>query len=190
MKGGAPETGSEDLDRIIEAVQSCLYQSAKEFQPEKDYFNLRGQDNIVRYLPTGTVVIRVHEEDSLFEILARAAAGRIAGCKVIISLQPDTEGSIGGSLDSPWGRELIRGSKVLVQSDRDLVKTIPDVDLIRYAAPDRVPLDVFTAAAGHGVHVARDPVMMEGRLELLHYLKEQSISSNYHRYGNLGEREE
>jgi hypothetical protein len=31
-------------------------------------------------------------------------------------------------------------------------------------------------------------VMMEGRLELPHYLQEQAVSVNYHRYGNLGER--
>ena len=30
----------------------------------------------------------------------------------------------------------------------------------------------------------------EGRLELLHYVQNQSICNNYHRYGNLGERTE
>jgi RHH-type proline utilization regulon transcriptional repressor/proline dehydrogenase/delta 1-pyrroline-5-carboxylate dehydrogenase len=32
------------------------------------------------------------------------------------------------------------------------------------------------------------PVSAEGRLELLWYLREQSISTDYHRYGNLGMR--
>jgi RHH-type proline utilization regulon transcriptional repressor/proline dehydrogenase/delta 1-pyrroline-5-carboxylate dehydrogenase len=31
---------------------------------------------------------------------------------------------------------------------------------------------------------------MDGRIELLHYIQEQSVSHNYHRYGNLGERSE
>jgi len=31
-------------------------------------------------------------------------------------------------------------------------------------------------------------VSAEGRLELLWYLREQSISTDYHRYGNLGTR--
>ncbi|MBW2707265.1 MAG: hypothetical protein JRD84_13285 [Deltaproteobacteria bacterium] len=30
---------------------------------------------------------------------------------------------------------------------------------------------------------------MDGRIELLHYYRQQSICDNYHRYGNLGERE-
>ena len=32
------------------------------------------------------------------------------------------------------------------------------------------------------------PVVAEGRIELLWYLREQSISDDYHRYGNLGDR--
>jgi RHH-type proline utilization regulon transcriptional repressor/proline dehydrogenase/delta 1-pyrroline-5-carboxylate dehydrogenase len=36
--------------------------------------------------------------------------------------------------------------------------------------------------------VADEPVLPIGRLELLHYLREQTISSDYHRYGNLGVR--
>ena len=36
--------------------------------------------------------------------------------------------------------------------------------------------------------IAREPVLAEGRVELLHYLINQSICDTYHRYGNLGER--
>jgi RHH-type proline utilization regulon transcriptional repressor/proline dehydrogenase/delta 1-pyrroline-5-carboxylate dehydrogenase len=32
------------------------------------------------------------------------------------------------------------------------------------------------------------PVVAEGRLECLWYLHEQSLSVDYHRYGNLGRR--
>ena len=34
-------------------------------------------------------------------------------------------------------------------------------------------------------HVADDPVTAEGRIELLHYLREQAISRTTHRYGNV-----
>jgi len=33
------------------------------------------------------------------------------------------------------------------------------------------------------------PVLSSGRFEILHYLREVSISYHYHRYGNLGTRE-
>ena len=62
------------------------------------------------------------------------------------------------------------------------------VQRIRYALPQRVPPEVLQAAAAAGVYIARSPVLMEGRIELLHYVINQSICDSYHRYGNLGER--
>jgi RHH-type proline utilization regulon transcriptional repressor/proline dehydrogenase/delta 1-pyrroline-5-carboxylate dehydrogenase len=69
-----------------------------------------------------------------------------------------------------------------------MIKSMPRVNRIRYAAPERVPREVFEAAAETGFYIARTPVMMDGRIELLQYYRQQSICSNYHRYGNLGER--
>ena len=74
------------------------------------------------------------------------------------------------------------------QTDKDLCGFIPKVQRIRYAGPDRVPMEVFKAAAKTGFYISRTPVSMEGRIELLQYIQEQSISVNYHRYGNLGDR--
>ena len=51
-----------------------------------------------------------------------------------------------------------------------------------------MPQTVFEAAATTGFYIARAPVLMEGRIELLHYLVNQSICDDYHRYGNLGDR--
>jgi RHH-type transcriptional regulator, proline utilization regulon repressor / proline dehydrogenase / delta 1-pyrroline-5-carboxylate dehydrogenase len=43
-------------------------------------------------------------------------------------------------------------------------------------------------AAETGFYIAKAPVLMEGRIELLHYFREQSLCNTYHRYGNIGER--
>jgi len=59
---------------------------------------------------------------------------------------------------------------------------------VRYAAADRVPDAVRRAAAGVGLFLAAAPVLMQGRIELLWYLREQSLCLDYHRYGNLGAR--
>jgi hypothetical protein len=45
--------------------------------------------------------------------------------------------------------------------------------------------ELLQAAEDALVHVARAPVLLTGRLELLHYVREQSVSHRYHRYGNL-----
>jgi len=46
----------------------------------------------------------------------------------------------------------------------------------------------FSEASKIAKFIVRQKPMMEGRLELLNYLQEQSISHSYHRYGNLGAR--
>jgi RHH-type proline utilization regulon transcriptional repressor/proline dehydrogenase/delta 1-pyrroline-5-carboxylate dehydrogenase len=49
-------------------------------------------------------------------------------------------------------------------------------------------VEVRRAAHEANVFIADAPVLAEGRIELLWYLREQSVSFDYHRYGNLGPR--
>jgi len=76
----------------------------------------------------------------------------------------------------------------LEETDAQLAKAIRErqTDRVRYAASDRLPLEVLRAGNEAGGCVISRSVSAEGRLELLWYLREQSISIDYHRYGNLG----
>jgi RHH-type proline utilization regulon transcriptional repressor/proline dehydrogenase/delta 1-pyrroline-5-carboxylate dehydrogenase len=177
-----------DMKKSIRAIKSYLYYAEREFGREMDYFHLRGQDNILRYLPAGTVVVRLHEDDSLFETLARIAAVKISGCRLRISCPKGLNNRVTAFLHAGEGRRLIGEDPHFYEPDNDLVKIIPEVDRIRYAAPERVPEAVYSVAAETGFYIARAPVMQDGRIELLHYYRQQSICDNYHRYGNLGER--
>lgn len=177
-----------DLTKTIRAIKSYLYHWEQEFSQEKDYFHLRGQDNIVRYLPAGVVLVRIHPEDSLFETLARIAAARISKCKPEVSLPQGLDNMVSRFLASKQG-QIFRGNvPVVEQSDTELISMMPKVQRIRYAKPNRVPTQVMAAAAKMGFYISRNPVLMEGRIELLQYFQEQSVCHNYHRYGNLGER--
>jgi RHH-type transcriptional regulator, proline utilization regulon repressor / proline dehydrogenase / delta 1-pyrroline-5-carboxylate dehydrogenase len=178
----------EDIRKTIYAVMSYAHRSETVFSPMKDYFHLRGQDNFIRYLPVGTVVVRVHQNDTLFETLARIAAAQIAGCKLRVSLPKGLKNDVTSFLENREGKSMIGKATVFAETDEDLAGGIPEMDRIRYAGPDRVPLAVFRAAAEHGFYIARTPVMMEGRIELLQYYRQQSICHDYHRYGNLGDR--
>ena len=177
-----------DLTKTIRAIKSYLYHYEQEFSLEKDYFHLRGQDNILRYLPVGKVMVRIHKNDSLFDVLARIAAVRICGCRLIISVPVDFSDTVIDFLEHNDGIRLTGGVSLRYESDADVVEAINQVQRIRYAAPERVPPEVFRAAAETGFYIARAPVLMEGRIELLHYFQNQSICDTYHRYGNLGER--
>jgi len=179
---------TEDVRRTARAIQSYLYHSEQEFFRTKDYFHLRGQDNFLRYLPVGRMMVRIHSEDSLFEVLARIAAVRVSGCELVLSASPGLDNEVSRFLHSTDGRKLPGDNRLETLSDDEVIERLADLDRIRYAAPDRVPETVYRAAAAKGFYIARDPVLMEGRIELLHYFINQSICDNYHRYGNLGER--
>ena len=176
-----------ELQKTIKGIYSCLYQYEHEFSTEQDFFRLRGQDNIFRYLPIGKVSVRIHSDDGLCETLIRIAAARIAGCEVEVSLPDDLENSVAKFLYGPEGKDLCGTAELLTESDYELSGRLPEIDRVRYAHHDRVPEVIHKAAAKLGKHISRNLPLAEGRIEMLRYLREQSLSADYHRYGNLGE---
>lgn len=179
---------SAEMRNCARAIKSYLFHFQREFSRENDYFHLRGQDNILRYRPIGRLMVRIHADDSLFDVLARIAAARVAGCELLISHPPGLEHPAKHFLTSKEGRRLSGGAPIVTQDDREVIRMLPEIQRIRYADPARVPAEILGAAAETGFYVARAPVQMEGRIELLHYLINQSICDAYHRYGNLGAR--
>ena len=177
-----------DLNKTVRAIKSYLYHAEQTFFCEKDYFHLRGQDNILRYLPFSEIVVRVHTDDSLFDTLGRIAAVIIARSRPIISVPLNLDNRVTAFLSGRKGKELLREAGIVRQSDKELIATMSRVQRIRYAAPERVPTAVFNAAAKVGFYIARSSVLMDGSIELIHYFINQSICDAYHRYGNLGER--
>jgi RHH-type proline utilization regulon transcriptional repressor/proline dehydrogenase/delta 1-pyrroline-5-carboxylate dehydrogenase len=179
----------EDDTRTLAALVSYERSQREEFGVEHDHFRLVGQDNVRRYLPVGSVRVRVHADDTPFDVFARACAGHVAGCPVVISTPP--------GLDSPAVRRLEQlteswaaAIEFVEETDAQLAQAIAgaQVDRVRYAAPERASLEVLAAGNAANGCVVSVPVSAEGRLELLWYLREQSISTDYHRYGNLGVR--
>ncbi|MCD6295510.1 MAG: hypothetical protein J7M20_11485 [Deltaproteobacteria bacterium] len=94
------------------------------FSKEKDYFKLRGEDNIFRYLPYDQVLVRMHEQDTLFEILTRVAAARIAGCKTVLSIRPGTRSRDVGFLNTTDGVRFLDGLAPREQTDEELIGTV------------------------------------------------------------------
>lgn len=178
-----------DRERLCAAIADYDRAWREDFAGERDDLKLPGQDNLRRHRPIAHLRIRVAEEDSPFDIVARIAAARAAGGRPVVSHPPEVHVDLLQRLHDltvKWAAAI----EFVAESDEHLVAEIADedVDRIRYAAPDRVPEKVRVAASGTVVHLATEPVVSHGRLELLHYLREQSISHDYHRYGNLGER--
>ncbi len=178
----------KEIEKTVAGICNYLYIMESEFSQRKDCFHLRGQDNISRYIPLKSVVIRVEQEDSLSEILLRIAGARIAGTTPVISICSEASNNQICFLETIDGQKICKNSKILIQNDEQLIEIMPKIDVLRYGAPERVPEQIIKTAAKHGFYIAVNRVSMHGIVELLCYFYEQNISNNFHRYGNLGAR--
>jgi RHH-type proline utilization regulon transcriptional repressor/proline dehydrogenase/delta 1-pyrroline-5-carboxylate dehydrogenase len=178
-----------EADRIAAALATCEDAVRTEFAVEHDHFKLVGQDNLRRYRPCDAVRVRVTPADSVFEVFTMVSAARLAGAQVTVSAAPETETAsldllkeLAGAIDNSF--------EFVIETDAELAAAIQSgkIDRLRLAAPDRVPALLFSAANEAGGCLVSRAVSAEGRLELLWYLREQSVSIDYHRYGNLGTR--
>lgn len=160
----------------------------EEFSREHDHFRLLGQDNVRRYLPFASVCVRITPRDTWLDVVARVAAARVTGARVIASFAPGCPPEWHATLDD-WTSGWAGGIELIEQGDDTVAGLVHRDDLrIRYGGRDRVPAAVRAAAAASGHWIADVPVSGAGRVELLWYLREQSVSHDYHRYGNLGRR--
>lgn len=185
---GVKGVSAEQVRRILAAIASYDRWYRDEFGAMHDHQRLVGQDNFRRYLPCGKLRVRVTDRDDAFELFARIAAAKTVGCHITVSKPAGLRSAALTLLDDlteTWGA----GIEFVEESDEELAATFAakQTDRVRYAG-ERAPASVLSSVGESGVFVARAPVLVEGRIELLWYIKEQSISHDYHRYGNLGAR--
>ncbi|MGV3661884.1 MAG: proline dehydrogenase family protein [Prosthecobacter sp.] len=175
--------------QTLAALESYDHAWRAEFGMEHDHVRLIGQDNVRRYLPLDVVHVRVSHEDTFFELFARVAAVRTTGARAVISYPEgfhSYELELIQRLTLKWAGQI----EFVEQTDDELEAAVRGgrVERIRVASPRRVSATVRSAAAEAQIFIADAPVLAEGRVELLWYVREQSISFDYHRYGNLGAR--
>ncbi len=181
--------GAEAAGRVAGAAASYAHRFLEEFSQEHDHFLLVGQDNFRRYRPFRAVRVRVHDQDTPFDLLARVCAAHVAGSQVTVSAPKDFTSpalKLLEEITQSWAGAI----EFVEETDSELAGMMREhqTDRVRYAAADRVSPLVLEAAGESGVCVVSRPVLAEGRIELLWYLQEQSLSIDYHRYGNLGMR--
>jgi RHH-type proline utilization regulon transcriptional repressor/proline dehydrogenase/delta 1-pyrroline-5-carboxylate dehydrogenase len=183
------ESGGE-LEALASTIDDYAMRAETEFRALHDHFRLLGEDNFRRYVPVQPLRIRIHTTDTRSDIFLRAAAARAAGCRATISSPRSLKGAVAEAVamldrvTDPWAGAI----EFIEEDDEQLAGAIRSgqVARVRYAAADRVPEIIRTAAAEALQYVADAPVSTCGRVELLWYVREQSVSNVYHRYGNLG----
>jgi RHH-type proline utilization regulon transcriptional repressor/proline dehydrogenase/delta 1-pyrroline-5-carboxylate dehydrogenase len=176
----------DDIEKLSVALQSYYENYENEFSQEKDYCNVRGEDNHFRYIPLKNVLIRVSSDDTIFEAVSRILAARVSGVHFKVSINNNSE--VKSFLEQSKEVLFTARDSMIEQDDNSFARDLASYDRVIYSDIEKVPASVFKEAAKTVTFIVRQKPMMEGRLELLNYFAEQSVSHSYHRYGNIGAR--
>ena len=165
-----------------------------DFGKEHDTFHLVGQDNIRRYRPAPELTIRVGQNDPQSnhpicdDALIAVTSATAVSVQFTLSIDPQSPEPERELLESlaDWLPGLI---SPLEESDEQLVDRINHGLVSRLRCVRPLPVGpIRKVCAERFVTIVDEPVLHDARIESLRYLNEQSISHDYHRYGNLGRR--
>jgi RHH-type proline utilization regulon transcriptional repressor/proline dehydrogenase/delta 1-pyrroline-5-carboxylate dehydrogenase len=168
--------------RVEQATANYLSVWENEFSQEKDVSHIYGEENTFRYLPLKAMALRVQEKDAPEDVELVMTAAATARTPLTVSLPENLSQAMTEAVEKAL--RSLKGIDVKVQTEAAFIADMPTYERIRMCSPEGSDA-IYKRAAELGLHIAAEPVLAEGRLELLHYLKEQSIAYEYHRYGSI-----
>ncbi len=146
------------------ALSSDRYWARVEFNQDHDPTGLFCEANIFRYRPLATVILRVGTGADPIEVeRVRRAAKHWAANVVFSSIDIEDDAAFAARLERLCSSCGVGRIRVLGEAPEELRRV----------------------AAAAGVYLGTEPVVASGRIELLHYCREQAISQTTHRFGNL-----
>ncbi len=145
------------------------------FAKEFDYVNIKGQQNITRFLKLESLAIRVESGDKT-DISLSLLAGKLCVKRVLLSVSSK---NLLSNIEIPFSFE------VEVESEEKFIAKMNRFERVKFIGEN--PLKILKEASKTGLFIIRRKSTGEGRIDLLSYLKEQSVSYNYHRYGLIDE---
>lgn len=170
----------EDRQRLKAAAENYAYWWKREFSLEHDPSHIHGETNHFRYRPRPWHCVRTQSPDdpsmALHNALVAMGAA-VTGMRLLISIPAAAD----------WAQRLadLDFVEVAIESDEQLAQRLAELrdGTLRILGPYD---DVTFAPAVIGNIPIVDPTpLANGRIELLKYLREQSVSQTVHRYGNI-----
>jgi RHH-type proline utilization regulon transcriptional repressor/proline dehydrogenase/delta 1-pyrroline-5-carboxylate dehydrogenase len=187
IEAAQPSIDFVGFDRVRTAALSDEKVWQAEFGLARDVSGLVVERNILRYRPV-PVTVRLAEGASMSQLVRVLAAATRSGAPVAVS----SAVPLGAGLIRLFGgaQSPLVVTDVVVESDaRWLARAASgEARLSRVrllAAPEQAGVALATALGGNpDVTIYAAPVTASGRIELLAFLREQSISITAHRFGN------
>lgn len=197
-----PAFGHHDLSPDIMDLENALMQLVRS-QKEQSHFQkacssftfwwdnyfsrprmlrrLVGQDNILEYRNREQIFLFIQDADSIVDIFLLFAACRIAGCKLQCGLSFKMMRRLfrQGPLEP-----LFTKFNWQFGSQEDAARWIQATPQAHVRTLTALPHDILEAITPTLACLDTSLPCANGRLELIHYLREVAISHDYHRYGS------
>lgn len=154
------------------AAGSYAYWWNRHFSRSQDPSGLAAESNVFRYRPIHNVLIRASGVEELPGALLCLIAARTCGVPAVLS----TGGDVRLDRRFPHG-------EVVMEESSAFAARLSQFERVR--AFSRVSRTAIEAANEAHVHLVDSPALLHGRLELRHYVREQSVTQTLHRYGNV-----
>ena len=171
-------------ENIFRITADYSYWLETHFHKEHDYSKIRGESNVIRYIGVKSVLFRFSENDVLREILASIAAAKMVGATVYVSVAENFKSESLQYLIEKKTELFDEDDTLALEDETTLIQAMQTVERIRFLSVPNI--SIYEAVSEHALYIATEPFIEHGRIELMHYFIEQSISDSYHRYGNLG----
>ena len=178
LKAGGPNYCAQFMNITDKAGSTTDYRKSYAEWYEKEFKHarniqpkIRGEQNVFRYLPlSGGMVLRLFGDETLEQVQMVQLAAKTVGTPLTISAESS----------HPLAAKL---SGVKTENLAAFCESIKQYERVRTISAS-VPDVVFEAAANCDKYIAQSAPVRNGRIELTNYIKEQSISNEYHRYGS------
>ena len=178
------DLSAEDLGIWYASISSYAFYW-QQFRRDKDVSKLLGEDNHLRYTPHRKMVLRITPEDRPIDYLRAFAAALTCGTRLEVSWEKSAEIK---TKQANW-EAMLPIFKIIEEDKARFASRIHTGKMKRIRMLKKPPLLLFEICAAANCYLNCAPVLANGRIELPHYLRETTVSVQYHRYGNLGLRE-
>ena len=170
--------GDTEAEALSDAARSDAYWVAHEFGIERDEAGLFCERNVLRYRAFPVTTVRVGLGASAYELARTLLAQQALHSDVDVSVHPDAD--VAG-IDVHLHRGAVEGF-TMVREPSDVFKA-----RMAEGGGRRIRLlgsDPGLHELAPAIYVDARPACVSGRVELLRYLREQSVSITTHRFGS------
>ena len=170
---------------LYHSSKSYVYYYLKKYSSSSITQELAGEKNSLRYLPIGNILIQIQESDNIIPIFQMIIAALICKNKVYVNFNNESKLKEIQTMNSPVLKNILDKctvSTLNIESNFELINKIDMVRLIDITLANAKCLDLL---ARKKVYVQNGLPLYEGSIELLKYLKEQTISKTTHRFGSI-----